>query len=608
MTEDLLPQVSKLGYFAEPHLDKDLQKVLEKKGGWAGKIPNGDGFVLIHVKPATRKWWRKILRAENPIPKPPRNPRPNFKPKRPVTLRYRIKDEKAEPDASQMGFVVKVTFKNCSDEPFSDSWGSQGEKYKPKFRLTTVNNSDLWLYRYPKGYKVMQEFEGLSEFNKDIVLGPGESTSRILMFDKYGGRKKETVFFSDIGWMAYYYPFELPEAMANAYGRKEEPKEEVVGFPLFTLDPPEDKRAKVLCTVHTKYFSEQYENLDFKMWTMLTTGSQIHVNGEDKKKLFFQIDKYLFIPYSENKDNINKVKLWLSAVEPGVEYNIREEERWDPQGGMNRVRPVHMGPHLVFENPDPATGGREPDKVAPMVFEEPVEGEEQVKVREEDMADPVTTYSQWLLTAKKKSYRRFAARRLGELGDKRAIEALVQAKDAEDRETNMAVHRSFRNLTGTEINTWMRKEEQRKEEQEKFKQIALEHARITNVTIKDSVLQRTTIDVGNAGGGTVEIEDSVINRSEIGTEGSAVVSDSIVNRSVVQGEEEIEQEEKQIEVRKEEKSSSSEDNLAKYEKALMQSYKDGTITETEARLLEQLRKRFNISQDEHDMLVAMHFD
>jgi len=55
-------------------------------------------------------------------------------------------------------------------------------------------------------------------------------------------------------------------------------------------------------------------------------------------------------------------------------------------------------------------------------------------------------------------------------------------------------------------------------------------------------------------------------------------------------------------------SAPSEDSLAKYEKALLQSYKDGQLSDTEARLLEQLRKRFNISQDEHDMLVAMHFD
>ena len=45
--------------------------------------------------------------------------------------------------------------------------------------------------------------------------------------------------------------------------------------------------------------------------------------------------------------------------------------------------------------------------------------------------------------------------------------------------------------------------------------------------------------------------------------------------------------------------------LAKYEKALKKALADGTITEQEKKLLEALRKKFGISQDEHEMMLEM---
>ena len=48
-----------------------------------------------------------------------------------------------------------------------------------------------------------------------------------------------------------------------------------------------------------------------------------------------------------------------------------------------------------------------------------------------------------------------------------------------------------------------------------------------------------------------------------------------------------------------------EKRLAKYEKALKKAMADGVITDKEKRLLDTLRKKFGISEDEHEMILEM---
>ena len=45
--------------------------------------------------------------------------------------------------------------------------------------------------------------------------------------------------------------------------------------------------------------------------------------------------------------------------------------------------------------------------------------------------------------------------------------------------------------------------------------------------------------------------------------------------------------------------------MKQYEAALVQAYADKEVSALEERLLRQLRERFGISDEEHDMLLAM---
>jgi hypothetical protein len=279
-----------------------------------------------------------------------------------------------------------------------------------------------------------------------------------------------------------------------------------------------------------------------------------------------------------NEEVVFRVKAEATALEPGASSNVKAGCEWELYGSPHGY-PGKLPYKISIKNPDPATGGRDPPGVPPVVFEEPKEGESAVVVAEEEMVDPVACYSQWLLTHEDPNYRRFSALRLGELGDERALEALVQAKKDPVLDVGLAVQSSFKRITGTSIDRWLKNEEQKRKERERFRQIALQDARVVNVSIRDSVLQRSTISLQEGGDLSVDIKDSVVVRSDIGA----------TRETIPPGE----------------TRDAPGNGFKKYEAALAQALADGVITPAEERLLKHLRKRFGISEEEHDILLAI---
>ncbi len=439
---DKMEEIFDIGYFADPHLDDDLTKVLKYGGGgWAAKIPCCDGFVFIHVKDAELDLYRTILKTMRPK----------------ETLRYRFKDEKVEVDGSHIGFVCRVTFTNKSNAPFGDDWSGYCFSSSSKFRFNTHKDGRYWYAGHMDRDRVFNKFEGQELFDNTLTLAPGQTNERIFWFIP-DGVVEEPNFFSDIVWGEYIASFKFPDGLTG-HRKPLSGVVKEVGFPFFSLTQPlNDKRARVLIEVQNKVPYQKWGK-DRGMYWVLPTGFKLQTHIPNRKKsLEFKLNKLTFIPYTKHQDAPFKKRVWMMATEPGVEFNVPENQEW----ALSNVSPIGDQHHLIFNNPDPATGGREPDKVPPLVLHEPKESEETRVVKEEDMDDPVLTYALWLLTHSDMGYRKFAAIRLGELGDKRAIDILIQARNIKDRKINMAVHSSFKRLTNMSIASWLKEEEKKK--------------------------------------------------------------------------------------------------------------------------------------------------
>jgi len=157
-------------------------------------------------------------------------------------------------------------------------------------------------------------------------------------------------------------------------------------------------------------------------------------------------------------------------------------------------------------------------------------------------------------------------------------------------------------------------------ERQRIVDIARKEGRVTNILIKDSVLQRTNIGIVDGGEQNVKIEDSVVTKSNLDgkievkssvvtrtdMDGNATVTDSVVVRHQTEDGEKVVEDIRvgpgPTQVEPEE---AYEIRLAKYEKALKKSLCDGKITDQEKKLLEALRKKFGISDDEHEMMLEM---
>jgi hypothetical protein len=585
--EKKMDSIAAFGFIAEPHLDEELAQVLkEGGGGWATKLPNGDGYVIVHVIEADLDLYRTVCAEE----------------KSRETLRYRINDGKVEPDGSQFGLVTYVTFHNRSNAPFSYDRTHYG--MDAGFRFRNMRDGDWFVSMYPRSRKLAESSE---MFSRTLTLGPGQTEKKIFMFSP---KTRDPTFFSDIMGGHYTIRHWFPEGKIMGIDKPQRPPE--FKCPFFSLDPPTDTgHARLLVEVWNNPTQYDRPKENYLYWA-LQTGFGIYNRELD---VVFELDKYVFIPLSSHPDVIFKKKLWMTAKEPGVKFNIDQGIKWDKYtGGWNRM------PHEYhFSNPDPATGGRDPPEVPPLVLYEPKEGEEGVVVKEEDMDDPVSTYCQWVLTHTDPEYRKFAGLRLGELGDIRAAEPLIQARDDKVLEVKIALGNAFRKLTGMNMDVWLKKEKQKRAEQDKFRDIALKHARVTNINIKDSVIQRSNITIeGDAG--EMTIDDSIVSRSDIKSEGDkqapVVIKDSVVHKSEIgtvdttpppppTEPKDPDQPPQPVSQQDGSQQQASPDGLAQYEAALTQALADGVVNPLEDRLLGQLRERFGISMDEHDMLMAM---
>ena len=563
-------------YLSQPFFDDDLEKFRkDQNGGWVTKVPYGEGFIFINLKEANWETYRQTFRQME------------------IYLRALGDTPQIPTNVSRGGILVSVTFENRTKETFKRDWAGRAQA----FDLIALFCQDLerpWLPRFMPEKLMVKNFDpALRErLLSKLELAPGQKVEKLFLL-RPDGEFKESFYgyhmacaFFVVPWTRGQniapgtqvpFPFfnpdrEIPNSIVELQVDPIAGETDLIGF---VLPPMQSIRNKsgIWITEGYAYFGSILSD-DRPLIMVKAIKSKPGPSGEAPRGSLWKATSFApgfklpskVLLYNGNPPTDGGVP---RAFEGWVEYSFKEENAkkaaWEATPLKEKM--VVAAKLIASEDPD--------DRCEGLEYVGKYANEAYLDMAISKFNDPVTAVAQ-------------------------------------------KARRAYANIVGMTFEQHQAMLEAQKAERERIAEIARKEGRVTNILIKDSVLQRTNIGVVDGGESNVRIEDSVVTKSDL--EGKVEVKSSVVTRTSTDGNtqitdsvivrQETKDGEKYVEdVRVGPQQAQTEDSyeirLAKYEKALKKAMADGKITDQESKLLEALRKRFGISDEEHEMILEM---
>jgi len=536
-----------------PVLDKELEDFRAAHGnGWVTRAPVGKGSILVHLKEADWETYRRTFRTMR------------------IYLGYLGDSPQMPTNVASCGILFMATFKNESDAPFVWDWEGKSRT----FDMLLLMAHDLETAWYPSFNPVQFLDKRVDQEIKTLMwprleVAPGRTVEKLLLF-KPREEPNRTVLGSHVAMVFMARPAPKNDMITEGTA---------VLFPF--LNP---KRAIPNSVVELKLAPGPVEEF------VLPSMQPIRGRG----------GTWVTEGFVRFKDE-GAVKAYFSK--PGDVKDVPPDSVWKVQSYPTGYK-VPKG--LTLTNPKAPSVGKEPEGYhgwAPYSFRE----EEAAKATwlalplKEKIAKATA-----LLACEDPENRYEGITIVGNFANEGYLDIAVKVFQDPDPDVAKRARWAYGKIVGMTYEQHQQMLAAQEAERERIAAIARKEGRVVNVTIKDSVLQRTNLDLGDVGGGktNVVIEGSVVTKS--GFEGETKVKDSVVVGST--GKDGFQADTDAIVgkgPRDGETEEAYEERLAKYEKALKKALADGTITESEKKLLEALRKKFGISEEEHEMIFEM---
>jgi hypothetical protein len=560
-------------YLNHPTLDLALvQFRQEHGGGWVTKIPYADGYIFIHLKEAD---WETYRRAFRVLKEPMRS----------------LGDMPEMPtNVAMSGFLARVTFGNRTNERFARDWSGRDRA----FDIMALFGQDLerpWLPRFSPDKLMVKKVdeEMMRLLWPSFEVAPWKDVERLLLFkpDKRFDRDG-MVHGSHLVALFFTIPFIFDKGSTTQ-----------MPIPFFNPDrqvPNAQLELEVSTDESGEFIFPAMQTIKSRMGVWMTEG-HFAFNGPSKKGLGTMVTAIRTMPGAPGEMPAGSTLKLLSY----------------PSG-------YRMPKKVTITNPRPPIGGAEPMEADGWVEYSFREEEAQQRAWEETPLKKKMEVAAKLIVSSDPDERSEGLGYVGKYANEGYLDMVLPSFNDPDPYVVKSARKAYSGLVGMSYEQHQAVLAAEVAERERIVAIARKEGRVTNILIKDSVLQRTNIGIVDGGEHNVKIEDSVVTKSNL--DGKTEVKSSVVTRTTMDGDTEVTDSvvvrhqtkdgEKVVEdvrvgpgPKEGEAEEAYEVRLAKYEKALKRALADGTITEQEKKLLEALRKKFGISQDEHEMMLEM---
>jgi hypothetical protein len=539
-------RTGKARYIEHPTFDDDLRGFRQGfGGGWVTKVPHGSGMLYVHFREAGRADYINWLSAKR-------------------AGLYSIADDDAQPaNIVKEGLLARVTLVNLSDKEYALPW-TNAERSHALSLAMCQDLEHLWTpmqahYTWDPLTPEQQVY-----FDSNIVVAPGGRKEVFLVFRPMTDIKEEVMYGMHIAMAFMTVSHDFGEGfMSTVKGPVPVP------FPFFNPDA-EVPNARV--------------ELEF----------QVPAGGGSVVMPPLQMVRQASAP--ADAPSFVTAGLVRAEIPPKGEGRFRVEALCSApataafaSNTLTVFRPVASGYRypkgMKVTNPAASSIGT----VVPSV-----KGWQSYTYRKETAAQEA-----WFaLPAEKKmehalrltssgdiGKRIEGIRIMGKTGHESALPHLLKLFDDPDRDVGRAARHAYANIRGMSREDELRMVEESRAFEEHIADIARRQGRVTYVNIRDSILTRTQMNINEGGETHVNIQDSIVQRSGIGGE-----KECQGEKGGYTGPPPPED---------------YQERLALYEKALKAALKDGKITPDEKRLLDTLRKKYGLSEDEHEMLLNM---
>jgi hypothetical protein len=534
-------------------------------GGWVTKIPNGgegEGFVFVHLKEADWELTRRAFRTLG------------------ISLKNMGDDPGNPTNVTKAGFLAKVLFDNRSRKPFVRDWTGRDRAFDI-FLSMCYDIEDFWMPRFePEALLVKKVDEGIKELMwPKVEVEPGAMTEKLFLFRpnkevKFDGRLHGFHVATAFITASHFFGYDLLEVPFPFFNPHRELPNAVVDL-RFAADPGTKEEGPFVLPPMTVVRTRE--------GSWMTEG---YVSFESPTS----DDQFCaFVP--------------TIRTTPGPPGEV-------PPGSLSNYRITQPGyklpENLNASNPARPEGGDKPRQIENWV---------QYSYKEEKAAEAAweatplkdkIAKAEELMASSDPDDRAEGVAIVGKYANEAYLDLIIPVFEDENPTVAMWARRAYRDIVGMTYEQHMALLAAKEAERERIAAIARKEGRVTHITIKDSVLQRTSIDLGDSGETHVQIKDSVVTRSDIEGKDKADIKDSVVvGQKDVKGKVDTDVKVGGGGPKEGETEEHYEERLAKYEKALKKALADGVITDKEKRLLEMLRKKFGISEDEHEMVLEM---
>jgi hypothetical protein len=566
-------------YLYYPHLDQAIAQFRKDQGdvGWVTKVPNGEGFVFIHVKEADWETYRRAFRTLM------------------LPMRALGDEPKYPTNVARAGILVKCTFENRSKEPFVRDWPGRDKA----FDMVALFCQDLekpWFPRFdPEKLLVKKVDEGIKRLMwPKLEVPPGGSVEKLFLL-RPDEDFKETIHGHHLVAMFFVIPWEAGDGIAPGT---------LVAFPFYN---PDREVPNATVELQVDPVAGETAPAGFVLPPMQII--------REKKGLW--ITEGLARFGSTLSDDRPLIMVKAIRTKPGPPGDVLRQAVWKAQS----FTPGYDLPtKVLFYNDRPPVGGQEPRALDDWVeYSFRDENTEKAAWEATPLKQKMEVAGK-LLASSDPDDRYEGLGIIGKYANEGYLDMVLPLFDDPEEYVGRNARKAYAKIVGMTYEDHQAMLAAQVAERQRIVEIARREGRVTNILIKDSVLQRTNIGIVDGGESNVKIEDSVVTKSNL--DGKTEVKSSVVTRTNMDGDTEITDSvvvrhqtkdgEKVVEdvrvgpgPKPCEAEESYEVRLAKYEKALKKALADGTITEQEKKLLEALRKKFGISQDEHEMMLEM---
>lgn len=539
-------RTGKAHYIEHPTFDDDLRGFRQGFGrGWVTKVPHGNGMLYVHFREAGRADYINWLTAKR-------------------AGMYAIADDDVHPpNVAKEGLLARVTFVNLSDKEFTLHW----TKTERSFAMSLAMCQDLehlWTpmqehYTWDPLTPEQQVF-----FDSNIIVAPGGRKEAFLVFRPMTDIKEEVMHGMHIATAFMTVPHDFGEGfMSTVKGPVPVP------FPFFNPDA-DVPNARVELEFQLSAGSGsvvmpplqivRQANAPADAPSFVTAGlvrAEIPSKGEGRFKVEARCSAPATAAFASNTLTV------FRPMASGYTY---------PKG-------------MKVTNPAASSTGT----AVPVVKGwQSYTYKKETAAQEAWFALPAEKKIEHALTLTSSGdigKRIDGIRIMGKTGSESALPHLLKLFDDPERAVGAAARHAYKNIRGMSHEDELRMVEERKAFEENIADIARRQGRVTYINIRDSILTRTQMNINEGGETHVSIHDSIVQRSGIGGK-----NDGQGEKGGYTGPPPPDD---------------YHERLALYEKALRAAIKDGKISPEEKRLLDTLRKKYGISEDEHEMLLNM---